>query len=67
MALVVLAHPASMDRMRAAGKTQPAEVPLGDPLAMEPLDVAAEIMRINSRLVTPRSGDDVTAQRLLRD
>jgi prevent-host-death family protein len=40
VALIVPARPNPLDRLRAAGKTQPAVLPLGDLLDAEPLMVA---------------------------
>ncbi len=42
VALIVPAHPTPLDRLRAAGRTQPAERALGALLESEPLDVSGD-------------------------
>lgn len=40
VALIIPAQPTRLDRLRAAGKTRPAELPLADLLDTEPLTVS---------------------------
>ena len=42
VALIVPAHPTPLDLLRAAGKTQPAELPLDELLDNEPLAVSCD-------------------------
>jgi len=42
VALIVPAHPTPLDRLRAAGRTQPAERALGALLESEPLEVPGD-------------------------
>lgn len=42
VALIVPSHPATLDRLRAAGRTQPAEVSLSDVMDIEPLTVLGD-------------------------
>ena len=42
VALIVPAHPTALDRLRAAGRTQPAERPVGALLESDPLPASGD-------------------------